>query len=804
MLGHPQRSVRLIFGPFKVDTGTGELFKSGVRVRLTGQPFRILVLLLEHAGEMVTRDELREQIWGAGTFVDFEHSLNVAINKLRRTLNDSAEAPRYVETVSGRGYRFIGSIEEAGSSEAFVNSNGTAAGLPANVDDVDKIEADAIGEPPAKVPGLARPALTRNRWRIAAALVAIVSAAGGAWLYFRPAPVLTEKDSIILADFQNSTGDPVFDGTLRQGLAVELEESPFLSLISDERIHKVLALMLQPADARLTPELAREVCERTGGAAVLEGSIAQLGSQYVLGLQAKNCRTGEVLDNQQALAAKKEDVLRAVTQMALKFRRRAGESRATIQQHSTPLSEATTPSLEALKAFSTGWGVLNSQGHVAALPWFKRATEIDPEFATAYAWLGRTYSAAGDLALAADSSRKAWQLRSRASDHERFYIDFSYHRFVSGNLEQAIRICETWAQAYPRDVLPHAFLGSSATTALGKFDKAAAESEKAIELDPDHAMPYANLAGTYRFRNRLEEAERTLQRGFDRKMALPDFQVARFYLAFLKDDPAEMERVEASSQDDPELQDFMADQRGFVFAYHGRLRQARIMSRRAVNITRESGNLESAAQHEAAAAVREALFGSVTEARERALAALSMSHNRDAVYGAAVALALSKNDSHAQSLADDFDRRYPAEDTLIRFHYLPSLRAIIALNHRNFSEGIRLLEAAAPYDLGWQGCCSLGFIPSLYPVYVRGLVYLAAGQGAQAAAEFQKILDHRGIVVTDPIGAVAHLQLGRAYALAGDSPKAKAAYEEFLTLWKHADQDAPILREARIEYSKMR
>ncbi len=561
--------------------------------------------------------------------------------------------------------------------------------------------------------------------------------------------------------------------------------------------------MLQPADARLTPELARQVCERTGSAAVLEGSIARLGSRYVLGLQVKNCRNGEVLDDQQVQAVKKEDVLAAITQMAAKFRKRAGESLATIKQHSTPFSEATTPSLEAWKAFTTGWNVLASQGHAAALPWFKRATEIDPEFATAYAWLGRMYSAVGQVALATESSRKAWQLRTRASDHERFYIDFSFHRFVTGNLEQALRECELWVQAYPRDTLPHGFLASSAATAIGKFEKAVAEAKKAAELDPDHAMAYANLANAYRFRNQLEEAERTIQRGFDRKLAIPDFQIARFYFAFLKNDSAEMDRVAALSQDDPELQDLIADQRGFVFAYHGRLRQARTMSRQAVDLARQSGNLESAAQHEAAAAVHEALFGSMTEARQHALAALAMSNGRDSVYGAAVALALSKDDSHARFLADDLGRRYP-EDTLIRFLYVPALRAILALNHHNFSEGIKLLEPAAPYELGWQGCCSVGFIPSLYPIYVRGAVYLAAGQGMQAAAEFQKILDHRGIVVTDPIGALAHLQLGRAYALSGDTARAKAAYEEFLTLWKDADQDVQILREAKTEYVKMR
>jgi tetratricopeptide (TPR) repeat protein len=562
--------------------------------------------------------------------------------------------------------------------------------------------------------------------------------------------------------------------------------------------------MLQPADVHLTPELAREVCERTGSAAVLDGSIARMGSRYVLGLQAKNCRTGDVLDDQQVQAANKEDVLGAVARMAARFRKRAGESLGTIKQHSTPLSEATTPSLEAWKALTTGWNVLNSQGHAAALPWFKRATEIDPEFAVAYAWLGRMYSAVGQDAVAAESSRKAWQLRNRASDHERFYIDFSYHRFVTGNLERALRECELWVQAYPRDPLPHGLLASSAATAIGKFDKAAAEAKKAIQLDPDNPMAYANLANACRFRNQLEEAERTIQRGIDRKLAAPDFQLARFYFAFLKDDSEGMERVAVLSQDEPELQDLIADQRGFVFAYHGRLRQARTMSQRAVDLARQSGNMESAAQHEAAAAVRDAVFGFPADARKRAVAALAMSHGRDAEYGAGVALALSKKDDvHVQSLADDLGRRYP-EDMLIRFLYIPTLRAIIALNHHNFSEGIKLLEVAAPYELGWGGCCSVGFIPSLYPIYVRGEVYLASGQGRQAAAEFQKILDHRGIVVTDPIGALAHLQLGRAYAQSGDTAKAKAAYEEFLTLWKDADQDVRILREAKAECLQIR
>jgi len=780
-----QPSVYVAFGPFKVDKASCELFKSGVRVRLNGQPFRILLLLLEHPGEVVTREQLREQIWGSETFVDFEHSLNVAINKLRRALRDSPGKPRYIETEPGRGYRFIASIQAPDSD---------AGPAPSSL--VEKSEAAV----PAEEPQAIRPE-RRPRWILVGASLGIVAIVGCAFL-LRPAPALTAKDTIVVADFRNATGDPVFDGTLRQGLTIELEQSPFITLISEERMRKVLSLMGRPVDSRLTPELASEICERTGSAAVLEGSIARLGTQYVLGLSAKNCRTGDTLDNQQAQAARKEDVLGALTEMAAKFRKRAGESLATISRHSTPLSEATTPSLEALKAFSNGSSVLIAHGHVAASPWFKRATEIDPEFATAYAWLGRTYSAAGEHAAAAECSRRAWQLRNRASDPERFYIDFSYHRFVTGNLEKAMRVCELWAQAYPRDPFPHGFLASSAATALGKFEKAEDESNKSIALSPDRAMAYANLANAYRFQNRFTEAERAIERAMDRKLALPDFQISRFYSAFLKNDATEMERIAALSQDDPELQDLICDQQGLVLAYHGRLRQARTMSRRAVDLARQSENPESAAQHEAGAAVREALFGSRAQAHEYALAALKTSNGRDAVYGAAIALALSNGDSMAEALADDLEKRYP-EDTLVRFNYLPTLRAILAASHRDFSKGIELLETAAPYELGWQGCCSVGFVPSLYPIYVRGLVYQAAHRDREAAAEFQKVLDHRGIVVTDPIGALSRLQLARAHASSGNRERAKAGYEDFLALWREADSDIPILQEAKAEYAKL-
>ena len=633
----------------------------------------------------------------------------------------------------------------------------------------------------------------------AAAAVAILAAA---YLYSRRAPKLTDRDTIVLAEFNNKTGDPVFDGTLRQGLAIELQQSPFLSLISDERIQRTLRLMDQPADARLSPAMAREICERTGGAAVLEGSIAPLGSRYVLALSAKNCRTGEVLDEEQEQAARKEDTLTALSRIAGRFRERAGESLDRIQAHSTPLAEATTPSLDALKAFSMAWKVHAASGHAAAVPVFERAIAIDPRFATAYAWLGRMYGAVGELALAEENTRRAWQLRDRASDRERFYIDFSYYRLVTGDLEKAAQTLELWAQTYPRDMLPHGFLGSSASTALGKFEKAVEENRKAIELDPDHSILYSNLAESYIDTNRLEEAQNALRQVAARGVKIPDLVALGYRIAFLKDDRAEMERMAALGQADPELEDWMLDQEASVLAYSGHLRQARRMSERAVAAARQAHRLESAAQHEVWQAVREVLFGFAPESRQSALRARQLSGGRAAQYGAALALALAGDSGPALNLGDDLEKRFP-EDTAVNFNYLPVLRAALELNRGDCRKAIEVLQAAARYELGWLGASSAGFAGSLYPIYVRGMACLQARQGGEAAAEFRKILDHRGIVGADATGALARMQLGRALALAGDRTGAKTAYEDFLNLWKEADPDIPVFRQARAEYAAL-
>jgi tetratricopeptide (TPR) repeat protein len=642
-----------------------------------------------------------------------------------------------------------------------------------------------------------------KRWyALVPAAAAVLALFAGGYFYFHRTSKLTDKDTIVLADFTNKTGDPVFDGTLRQGLAVQLEQSPFLSLISDQRIQRTLGLMGRPADAPLTPELAKEVCERTASAAVLEGSIARLGSQYVLWIRARNCRTGDVLDDQQVQAARKEDVLNTLSQIASKFRTRVGESLSTVEKHDTPLAEATTTSLEAWKAYSAAWKVLSSTGDAAALPFFQRAIEIDPQFAMAHAYLGRMYGSIGESDLSAESTSKAWQLRDRASDAEKFFISASYDLQVTGNAEKAQLTCEVWAQTYPREMTPHGFLSGIIYPVFGKYEKAVEESKKAIGLDPDFAVAYDILAWSYENLDRLGEAVNTLQRASDRKLEDPDFWTHRYDIAFLRADKPGMEREAALGQGKPGAEGWIADHEAFALAYSGHVQQARRMSRRAADLAQHAAQRETAALFETGAALREAFFGNTSAARRNAMAALELSKDREVEYGAAFSLALSGDSGRSRTLADDLQRRF-GEDTSVRSSYLPALRALLALNRGEASKAIELLQTAVPYELGVPGSCIHGFFGALYPIYVRGEGYLAAHEGVAAAAEFQKILDHRGIVVSDPIGALAHLQLGRAFAMSGDKTKAKTAYQDFLSLWKEADPDIPIFKQAKAEYAKL-
>jgi eukaryotic-like serine/threonine-protein kinase len=632
--------------------------------------------------------------------------------------------------------------------------------------------------------------------------ILIVMLAAGGWLFFsRRAHALTDKDTIVLADFANSTSDPVFDGTLRQGLAVQLEQSPFLSLVPEDRVQQALRMMSQPADAHLTPQVAREVCQRTAAAAVLQGSIVALGNQYVLGLRAEDCRTGKVLDDELAQAAKKEDVLNALSQMARRFRTRVGESLATVQQHDVPLEEATTSSLQALQAYSIGWQRNALSGADAGLPFFKRAVEIDPKFAMGYAALGLYYGTTGESGLAAENTRKAYELRDRVSDKEKFFITAYYDGRATGNQENAQQTCDQWAQIYPREWTPHAFLSGFIYPVLGRYEKAAEEGRKIIELAPDSYTGYFLLGYNFVYLDRPAEAEDVLRRASDRKMEAPFLSLLQFDLDFLKGDGAGMQQEVATAQNKPGAEDWISDRQAFALAYTGHLQEARRWSQRASDLARQAGHHERAALFETRIALWEAFFGNGPLAERTVKDALELAKNREVRYGAALVLAMSGKASEAQSLANDLERDFP-EDTSVRFNYLPAVYATLALDHGDPLKAIKLLELAVPYELSSPRSATFAYFGALYPVYVRGQAYLAARQGAEAAREFQKIVDHRGIVIGDAFGVLAHLGMARAYAMQGDTAKARMSYQDFLTLWKDADSEIPILKKAKVESAK--
>jgi serine/threonine protein kinase/tetratricopeptide (TPR) repeat protein len=646
----------------------------------------------------------------------------------------------------------------------------------------------------------AGPKFDRSRWVAVtgAAVLTVGLAAGGFWwLNGRKAHALSATDTIVLADFTNTTGDQVFDGTLRQGLAVQLEQSPFLSIISEQQIQQTLKLMGQKPDAKLTPEIARELCQRTASAAVLDGSIAQIGTQYLLTLKASDCSSGQSLASTEAQASDKNHVLDALGRATLKIRKNLGESLSTVQKFATPLEQATTPSLEALQAYSLGRKASAGADWAAAVPLFQRAIRLDPNFAMAYARLGTSYWNLGETTLGALNTQKAYDLIERVSEGEKFYIESHYYEHVTGDEESARRVYQLWAETYPRDWQPLPPL-SGIYAVLGQYEKSLEEAREAFRLNPGSGMNSADLVSSYLNLNRLEEARATAEEAQAEKLDSPYLRFNLYELAFLQNDAAGMAQQVSWAAGKPGVEDVLLNNEAATVAYSGRLAEAREFSRRAVASAERAEEKEVAASYKTDAALREALFGNAAEARERAAATLGHSTGRDVQYGAALALALAGGAARAEALADDLAKRFP-EDTIVQFLYLPTIHAQLALGRHDASKAIEALQAAAPYELGSPG----SFVAGLYPVYVRGEAYLAAHQGREAATEFQKILDHRGIVLNEPIGALARLGLARACAMQGDAARARAAYQDFLTLWKDADPDIPILKEAKAEYAKL-
>jgi serine/threonine protein kinase len=1072
--------LRVRFGVFELDLKSGELHKSGQRVVLQEQPLQILRILVEHAGAIATREEIQQQLWPNDTVVEFDHSINAAIKKLRVALGDSADNPKYIETVARRGYRLmvrvervdstagdmsgtgvvssshdgtgvqlqlepagltgktvshyrvlevvggggmgvvykaedlklgravalkflpeevgndpralerferearaassldhpnICSIYEFGEHEGrpfivmqllqgqtlrdclasgalkgtpsgaqvaldrlldiaiqiadgleaaheqgivhrdikpanvFITTKGVAkildfglAKLPLQPSAVQAIPAEIGGKqalnpsrpvraagtaaymspeqvrgqqldartdlfsfglilyematgrrpftgdsaaalhdailnraptPPAELnPELPtelqdviqkclekdrnlryqtaaeiRSALEKvkrrrehpvlSRWKLLATAAVLVVALVAAGLYWRArkATTLTEKDTIVLADFVNTTGDSVFDDSLKQALATDLGQSPFLTVLSDRKVIETLKLMNRSPDDRVTKKVAEEVCLRNNSKVLLEGSIAPIGDHYLITLKAMNCQTGDTIASADAEAENRNQVVKMLGESSSQLRKKLGESRPSVEKYSAPLDEATTSSLEALEAFTQAQKIEMQGGK--AFPLLKHALELDPNFALAYDALGLAYYNLGATALAIENFSRAYELRERVSRLERLRIEGHYYGFVTGQKEKAIETYLEWVQTYPDDPKPHGTLGFIYTV-LGRYEKAASEMQERIRLSSDPSD--YNLVGVYGCLNRLDDAQALLDQARQQDDG-PSLRETRYSLAFLRGDNATMQEQLMWAVGKPEAEAWMLSAQSDTEAYHGRLAQARQLSERAVQSARHAEVPETAAGWRANEALREAEIGNAAWARQRAEEALALSTGPDVEVNAALALASAGDAAPARKLVDKLNREFPL-DTMIQNYSIPSIRAAIELEKNNPVKAIELLNATMQYELG-STTKIVAFYGYLYPVYIRGLAYLKAGQGQQAAAEFQKMLDHRGIVGNFVLGALAHLQLGRAQAMMGDKEAARKSYQDFFALWKDADPDIPILHAAKAEYAKL-
>jgi Tfp pilus assembly protein PilF len=642
------------------------------------------------------------------------------------------------------------------------------------------------------------------RWAVLAVLIVLTASAAGYFYRRTHQPRrLTEQDTIVLADFNNTTGDAVFDDTLKQGLAVQLGQSPFLNVLSEQKVRDTLKLMGRSPAERLTPEMARDLCQRVESKAYLSGSVASLGAQYVIALSLVNCQTGDSLAQEQLTATGKERVLKVLDEAATNLRGKVGESLSSIQQFDVPIEQATTSSLDALKSYSLGMKVREENGDFEAIPFFRRAIERDPNFASAYASLASSYSRLGEGELASEGVRKAYELRDRASEREKLRIS-TFYFFDTGEAEKETESTQLWAREYPRDKLAHLDLAHSYLR-TGRYESAIAEDLEALRLDPDYALAHYDLVFNYVYLNRLNEAKIAYQQALASNPDFTDLQFIRYRIAFLENDTGQMERLVVWAIGKPGIEDQILASAAESEEFHGHLGKARELIQRAIESARRNGKKGMATWYGVDSAWGEADYGYPERARHASSAALAEKSNRDLQIEAAITAARAGDSTRAQAVVDDLRRRFPLDTLAVNAYWLPAIRAAIELNRHNSARAIDILNATTPFEFYPPG--------GLYVVYLRGLAYLSQHQGREAAAEFRKLLDHRGIAGISTQGALAQVGLARAYALQAESAtaadadamrdKARGAYQDFLTLWKDADRNIPILRQAQAEYRRL-
>lgn len=762
-----QSRERISFGDFELDCRTGELRRNDVPLKLQPQPAKVLAILAARAGEVVTRQELVDQVWGADTHVDFEHGLNFAVRQIRSVLEDDPDKPVYLETIPKRGYRFI----------APISSDGQGARLGQEE------------SPPSR----------RLNWKVLIPAALLLMVAVGGMFYLRRARPPLEKLTVMVDGFANHTGDPVFDDIIRQGLAIQLEQSPMLRVVAEEQIHDTLKMMGQADSPSLAPALAREVCQRTNATILLKGSISLIGSQYELVLQAVDCTTGESLASADARALDKNQVLEAATRLAADMRTKLGESLSSVRRYTTPLAAATTPSLAALRCYTQGVQAQADQfDYKESISWFEKAIELDPNFALAYWAAGEAYGDLGDINSAKEYMRKAFELREPVSAREKWLIEGDYYYHVVGDALRARRSFELLATVYPDSQYAHNSLADIAEM-TGNYNVGLAEYLEALHIPPQSSVLYRDVINTYLAMDRMEDALAAVKdahaAGLDTNLS-----AIRYSIAFYRGDQHGMEQEAAEANGKAGIEDLVLELEADTAAYAGQLRKARLLSERAADSAERSAGREISAQYFAASAVREGLFGESERAKQKAAIAKNYVSGRDIAFGVALAVAFAGDVPAAETLTNELSEKYP-QDTIVQCNYLPTLRAKLALAHSNPEQAIAMLEPASSCELGLPGYSYYNWT-NLYPVYLRGEAYLAAQSGAKASDEFRKILAHRGIVLNEPIGALAYLGLARAYALSGDKERARAAYHDFLALWKDADSDIPVFKQAKAELLK--
>ena len=802
------------FGEFRIEALARTLRRGEEIVTLNRRAFDVLLYFVQNPGRVLTRDELLKNAW-PDTYVD-ENSLAQSISVLRRALDEKPGDNSYVVTLPGRGYQFVSQVVILSENLALIpDTSGVAShGSSSLIFQQQTIRTSVITE---EIASKGMPTLPQARatwfpklWKTVPVLLVAMLVAGGLYYRSRQRQRLTDKDTIVLADFSNSTGDAVFDDTLKTALSISLRQSPFLNVLSDGQVAKNLKLMTRPPETKLTPEVARELCLRAASKVYLAGSIGSLGSEYVLGLKAVNCQTGDTLAQEQVTVASKEKVLDGLGEAASKLRGELGESLATVQKFDVPLAQATTSSLEALQAYTFGIKAANEKGPVAGLPYFERAITLDPTFAVDYAAMGSSYLNLGAPGRASEYITKAFQLREHASERERLGIEANYYQYVIGDLDKSAQAYREQIESYPRVVSAYANLGI-VFAKQGQYEKATEITRQGMRIAPERVGWYDNLAIYTLALQHFDEARQVLHEAQARKLDDSGLHDALSGLAFLGSDSAAMAEQQQWYASRADYQSLGLAIASDSEAYGGHLNKARELTKRAVDSAIRADSKENGGIWQAIAAQREAAYGNSAQARQSAAEALKLAPaSPTAQSHAALGLAMAGDTAGAESVTQDLEKRFPL-DTQMQSLWLPTIRAQLALDRKNPALALSALPPASPIDSG----LIMGFANSscLFPIYVRAEAYLAAGQGSAAAAEFQKILDHSGIAWNCWTGALAHLGVAQANALQAKTSqgadadaahvRALAAYKDFLTLWKDADPDIPILKQAKVEYAEL-